>query len=126
MRQLRVSFGRRRGIVIGTVITVGLSLTVAAYQPPRASMPEIEEIADNLYLFAASDPSERPNWTGGNTAVFITEAGVVLVDTKLPGHGKDFIAQVQSVTDKPITIIINTHTPSTIQGATTSFRKQSR
>ena len=110
MRQLRVSFGRRREIVLGTIIAVGLSLTVAATQPPRASMPEIEKIADNLYLLAASNPSDRPNWTGGNTAVFITEGGVVLVDTKLPGYGKDFIAQVRSVTDKPITMIINTHT----------------
>ena len=121
MRQLRVSFGGRRGIVLGTLITVGLSLTVAAYQPPRASMPEIEEIADNLYLLAASDPSDRPNWTGGNTAVFITESGVVLVDTKLPGYGQDFIDQVRSVTDKPITMIINTHTHFDHSGSNNEF-----
>ena len=121
MHQPRGSFLRRRRIVLGTVISVGLSLTVAAYQPPRASMPEIEEIADNLYLLAASDPSDRPNWTGGNTAVFITEGGVVLVDTKLPGYGQDFIDQVRSVTDKPITMIINTHTHFDHSGSNNEF-----
>jgi len=34
----------------------------------------------------------------------------VLVDTKLPGFGAGILEQVRSVTTKPITMIINTHT----------------
>jgi len=34
----------------------------------------------------------------------------VLVDTKLPGFGTGILEQVRSVTPKPITMIINTHT----------------
>ena len=101
---------RRRGSVSAAIMLVGLSLTAAASQQERAAMPPIEEIAENLYLLAASDSADRASWTGGNTAVFVTEAGVVLVDTKLPGYGQDFIGRVREVTDKPITMVINTHT----------------
>ena len=101
--------GERR-VVLAAVVLCGLSLTAAASQQELPPMPEIEEIADNLYLLAASDPSDRPNWTGGNTAVFVTGSGVVLVDTKLPGYGQDFLDRVAEVTDKPVTTIINTHT----------------
>lgn len=101
---------RRRGSVSAAIMLVGLSLTAAASQQERAAMPPIEEIAENLYLLAASDSADRASWTGGNTAVFVTEAGVILVDTKLPGYGQDFIGRVREVTDKPITMVINTHT----------------
>ena len=102
---------RRRGSVSAAIMLIGLSLTAAAAsQQQRAAMPDIEEVAENLYLLAASDSADRPGWTGGNTAVFVTAAGVVLVDTKLPGYGQDFVDRVRSVTDMPITMIINTHT----------------
>lgn len=106
LKTLRAS----RGTVLVSMLIVGLSLSATAYQQPRATMPEIEKVADSLYLLAASDPGDQPNWTGGNTAVFLTDSGVVLVDTKLPGYGQDIIDQVKTVTDKPITMIINTHT----------------
>ena len=102
---------RRRGSVSAAIMLIGLSLTVAAAsQQQRADMPDIQEVAENLYLLAASDPADRASWTGGNTAVFVTEAGAILVDTKLPGYGQDFLDRVREVTDKPVTMIINTHT----------------
>lgn len=52
-----------------------------------------------------------PNaFSGGNTAVFITDAGVVLVDTKLPGWGQVILDRVKTVTNKAVVTIINTHT----------------
>ena len=47
---------------------------------------------------------------GGNSAVFITANGVVVVDTKNPGWGQPLLDKIKTVTDKPITTIINTHT----------------
>jgi glyoxylase-like metal-dependent hydrolase (beta-lactamase superfamily II) len=65
--------------------------------PPAGA---IEKIKDNLYkIFGA----------GGNTVVFVTQTGVVLVDTKLANCGETILKQVQAVTDKPVTMIINTH-----------------
>jgi glyoxylase-like metal-dependent hydrolase (beta-lactamase superfamily II) len=46
---------------------------------------------------------------GGNTAVFVTRTGIVLVDTKLVNNGKAILERVASVSKLPITTIINTH-----------------
>ena len=47
---------------------------------------------------------------GGNTAVFVTATGVTLVDTKSPGWGQPLLDKIKTVTDKPVTTVINTHT----------------
>lgn len=112
---------RKRAAVVATIVSAGLSLTAVAGQPPLPPMPELEQVADNLYLLAASDPSDQAVWTGGNTAVFVTRSGVVLVDTKLPGYGQDFLDRVASVTDRPVTMIINTHTHFDHSGSNTEF-----
>ena len=58
---------------------------------------------------------------GGNTAVFITEKGVVLVDTKNPGWGRAILDKVKTLTDKPVTMIINTHTHGDHVGSNEAF-----
>jgi cyclase len=47
---------------------------------------------------------------GGNTAVLVTENGVVVVDTKNAGLGQAILDKIKTVTNKPVTMIINTHT----------------
>ena len=47
---------------------------------------------------------------GGNTAVFVTDNGVVVVDTKNPGWGQPILDKIKELTPKPVTTIINTHT----------------
>ena len=61
---------------------------------------ELQKLKDNLYLLTGG---------GGNTAVFVTDLGVVLVDTKLAGWGQPILDKIKSVTNKPVTTIINTH-----------------
>ncbi len=123
MQNWKSCVGRRRACL--TVLTVvGLSMATATYQarqPSRAPITGIQEVAENLYLLADSDPSDRSTWTGGNTAVWVTESGVVLVDTKLPGYGQDILDRVSSVTDKPVTMILHTHTHFDHTGSTTEF-----
>jgi glyoxylase-like metal-dependent hydrolase (beta-lactamase superfamily II) len=58
---------------------------------------------------------------GGNTGVFLTANGVVLVDTKLANNGQAILDQVRSVSDKPITHIINTHTHGDHTGSNQYF-----
>jgi glyoxylase-like metal-dependent hydrolase (beta-lactamase superfamily II) len=72
----------------------------------------IEKVANNLY----SIPGQ-----GGNTAVFVTANGVVLVDTKNPNNGQGILDQVKTVTDKPVTHIINTHTHGDHNGSNIFF-----
>jgi glyoxylase-like metal-dependent hydrolase (beta-lactamase superfamily II) len=63
-------------------------------------------------VITGSGAENQDAFSGGNTAVFITDSGVTLVDTKLPGWGPTILERIKTVTDKPITRIINTHTHS--------------
>ena len=90
----------RRLLLLGTLVLAGAA-GMAAQPPAQPTTAEIEKVRDNLYMIRNG---------GGNTAVFITAKGVVLVDTKNPGWGERIMEKVRSVTDKPVTTIINTHT----------------
>jgi len=92
-----------------------LSMTLAAYQqPPAAPQPtrpiDVHKLKDNLYVLTTSTCCEPATFSGGNVAVFITDAGVTLVDTKLVAWGPALLDAVKKVTSKPVTTIINTHT----------------
>src|SRR5262245_849627 len=112
----------RRARLLTVIVVVGLSIAgVAAQQggggrgggtriPPTGA---IEKIKDNLYKIAGA---------GSNTTVFITADGVVLVDTKLANNGEAILTQVKSVTDKPVTTIINTHVHPDHSGSNDYFK----
>ena len=89
-----------------------LSITAAAYQNPPAGprVIEIQKLKDNLYVLTSSGPADRTTFSGGNVAVYIGDAGVTLVDTKLAGWGQAVLDKIKTVTNKPVTTIINTHT----------------
>ncbi len=126
---------RRVVALVGLVVMGALSMAVNGAQPavPRAKVRPIQRVKDNLYWIPGSDkntypipgsgydPAARTLFTGGNTAVLVTESGVVLVDTMIPGSGAEILAQVRSVTDKPVTMIINTHTHFDHAGSNTEF-----
>jgi cyclase len=46
---------------------------------------------------------------GGNVAVYVTGAGVILVDDMFDRNHADILAQVKSVTSQPIRYVLNTH-----------------
>jgi cyclase len=109
----------RRTLVLSTLIAVAaLSMVVAGQGPPAGPTPaslaatKIEKVKDNLYVITGSGAEDQNAFSGGNTAVFITDGGVTLVDTKLPGWGPRLLELIRTVTDKPVTRIINTHTHS--------------
>ena len=110
----------RRAVLLGVLIVVG-TMGMAAKQataPAQGTAPPApplttEKIRDNLFVIKGGG--------AGNTAVFVTAQGVVLVDTKLPGWGQRIMDQVRSVTDKPVTTIINTHTHGDHTGSNEFF-----
>jgi glyoxylase-like metal-dependent hydrolase (beta-lactamase superfamily II) len=111
-----------RARVLATIVVVGVAVAgVAAQQrgggrgagpriPPTGT---IEKVKDNLYKIAGA---------GGNTTVFVAAEGVVLVDTKLADNGEAILKQVQTVTDKPVSMIINTHTHPDHNGSNDYFK----
>jgi cyclase len=106
----------QRQLVLGMLFAAAvLTMSVHALQQPPATagapagaggqpaprVVEVDKLKDNLFMMRGG---------GGNSAVFITSTGVVVVDTKNPGWGQPLLDKIKTVTDKPVTMIINTHT----------------
>jgi cyclase len=94
----------RRVMLVGILLglgAIGMSARQGGSSQPNTA--EIEKVRDNLFLIKGAG-------SGGNTAALITNTGVVLVDTKNPNWGQAILDKVRTVTDKPVTTIINTHT----------------
>lgn len=108
----------KRCVVLGTLVAAGaLSITLAAFQQPPAGQPapmvvEVDKLKDDLFVLKGG---------GGNTAAFITANGVVVVDTKLPGWGQPLLDKIKTLTDKPVTTIINTHAHGDHVGGNVEF-----
>ena len=101
----------RRTTVLAALVAIGFA---AALGRPAAqgNVAAIEQVKDNLYVITGG---------GGNTAALVTGEGVVLVDTKNPGWGEAILDQLRTVTDEPVTMIINTHTHGDHVGSNVDF-----
>lgn len=101
----------KRIAVLGAIIVSGLT-AVGVTAQGLPGITEIEHVSGNVHkIFGA----------GGNTVVFERENDVVLVDTKLPGSGEAIMAEVRKITDKPVGLIINTHSHPDHTGANTEL-----
>ena len=69
-------------------------------QPKTPGPLRIEKVKPDLYTISGE---------GGNVAVEVTSEGVVLVDDMFDRNHADILAQVKSVTDKPLRYVLNTH-----------------
>jgi glyoxylase-like metal-dependent hydrolase (beta-lactamase superfamily II) len=105
----------KRTLTLSSLIFTGvlsIALTAAQQAPggggrggglggtPSVDALQVQKLADNLYVLGGG---------GGNTAAFITANGVLLVDTKVSGWGQPMIEKLKTLTDKPVTTIVNTH-----------------
>jgi cyclase len=59
-----------------------------------------EKVKGDLYMISGE---------GGNVALYTTNEGVILVDDMFDRNHADILAQVRSVTDKPLRYVLNTH-----------------
>ncbi len=91
----------KRIAILATIVAGGLATAgVYAQGNPLGEVGSPEKVSGNVYkIFGA----------GGNTTFFVRSDGVVLVDSKVPNNGAAILAKVREVTDKPVTMIINTH-----------------
>src|SRR5258705_2140117 len=96
---------KRRIILSSLLVVGGLSIAVAAQQQQQPKTLEVTKLKDNLYVVKALTKGG-----GGNPSVFIPAKGVVVVDSKNPGWGQPILDKIKTLTDKPVTTLINTHT----------------
>ncbi|MBY0497685.1 MAG: MBL fold metallo-hydrolase [Cyanobacteria bacterium] len=113
----------KRLLILAGIVAVGSA--VAAYQAttPTAAQLEVVKLKDNFFVITSSSPQPREAFSGGNVSVFITDAGVTLVDTKLAAWGPALLEKVKGITAKPVTMIINTHTHGDHTGNDDKFGK---
>jgi glyoxylase-like metal-dependent hydrolase (beta-lactamase superfamily II) len=102
---------KRLAVLCGLVLAGAMSM-LAAQQPQQPASLGIQQVKENLYMITGG---------GGNTAAFITEQGVVVVDTKLPNNGPGILEKIKSVTPKPVQMVINTHTHGDHVGSNSAF-----
>src|SRR6266700_4654255 len=60
----------------------------------------LEKVKDDLYMISGE---------GGNVAVYVTDEGVILVDDMFDRNHADILAQIKSITSKPLKYVVNTH-----------------
>ena len=101
----------RRVAILSALVVVGVAVTLSR-PVAQANVAEIEQVKANLYVITGG---------GGNTAAFVTDDGVVVVDTKNPGWGGAILDKIRTVTDKPVSMIINTHTHGDHVGSNIDF-----
>ena len=76
----------RRSSCLATLAIVGTVLAVATQEARQERVAlELHDVAANLYMLSNASSVDGMGG-GGNTAIFVTDSGVVLVDTKINGY----------------------------------------
>jgi cyclase len=89
----------KRWTMLAVILVVGgLTAYLVAQRPAEFT---VERIADNFVVIKDGND--------GNTAVFIRNDGVVLVDTKSLNGGQRLLEVLRTVTSKPVTHILHSH-----------------
>jgi cyclase len=98
------SIARRLAAIAAVVLALTTALVAqqaAPAPPPDPANLEVQKVKDNVYVIKGG---------GANTAVFITSTSAVVADFKNPGWGSALLAKIKTFTDKPVTMVVNTHT----------------
>src|SRR5262249_41759960 len=83
----------KRSVLLGALAAVGaMTMAVGASQQAPAGAIDSLKLKDNLFVLTTSTPGNQATFSGGNVAVFVTDAGVTLVDTKPAAWGPALLA----------------------------------
>jgi cyclase len=87
------------GLFVGAIALQSAWVVYTQTAKPPGPL-RIEKVKGDLYMISGE---------GGNVAVYVTREGVVLVDDMFDRNHADILAQLKSITDKPLKYVINTH-----------------
>jgi glyoxylase-like metal-dependent hydrolase (beta-lactamase superfamily II) len=98
----------KRRLVLAAILGFGaLSMAASAFQGAPAggrqgapNVAQIEKVKDNLFMISGE---------GGDVAALLTEEGILLVDDMYDRNYQAVMAQVKSLSDKPVRYVLNTH-----------------
>ena len=103
-----------RFIMAAGIALAAFPAALFGFQAPNfGACCEVQKVADNFYVLRGG---------GGASEVFITRNnGVVVVDSKVPGQGAALVEKIKTITDKPISTLIITHTHQDHSGGAPEF-----
>jgi cyclase len=84
----------------GSALFLLASLLAPPGQAPAPPPMTVDTIADDFYVVRGE---------GGNTSVYITDDGILLVDPKFDRNHSDLINRIASLSNRPIRYVFNTH-----------------
>jgi glyoxylase-like metal-dependent hydrolase (beta-lactamase superfamily II) len=82
---------------LATLFCGTLFIATPQLEPPKLT---ISKVKDNLHVIEGD---------GGNTGVYVTDQGAILVDDKFPRDVEAILDKVKSVTAQPVKYLLNTH-----------------
>lgn len=74
-----------------------------------------EKLTENIYVLKGQ---------GGNIGVFVEENGVFMIDDQFAPLSKKILEAIKTITDKPITYLVNTHWHGDHTGGNANFQKE--
>jgi cyclase len=93
----------KRATLLGLLVAVFVLQSAWAVYTQTAKPPgplRTEHVKGDLHMISGE---------GGNVALYATSDGVILVDDMFDRNHADILAQVKTVTDRPLKYVINTH-----------------
>lgn len=87
-------------MITGSTMLLAAFLFLQNPQAPPAPPMTVDKIANDLYVVRGE---------GGNTSVYLTDEGIILVDPKFERNHEELIAKVMALSNKPIKNVFNTH-----------------
>jgi glyoxylase-like metal-dependent hydrolase (beta-lactamase superfamily II) len=91
------------------LVLAGLSLSAAAFHAqmaPPANAYTFTQIVPGIYSAVGTGSMN----VGSNSAIIVNQDDVVIVDSHIsPESGRAMLAQLRTITDKPVRFLINTH-----------------
>jgi glyoxylase-like metal-dependent hydrolase (beta-lactamase superfamily II) len=86
---------------LAAAIGFAVVMPAALAQTQKPARPvDIQRVKGDLHMITGE---------GGNVAVYVTGAGVILVDDMFYRNADDIVAKVATITDQPIVYVLNTH-----------------
>jgi glyoxylase-like metal-dependent hydrolase (beta-lactamase superfamily II) len=77
---------------------------------PPAGLPKLVKVKDDVYVIQNPENTvAQIGALGGNVTIYLTDDGVILVDSKNEQMHDDIVSKVRSLTDKPIKYVVLTH-----------------
>jgi cyclase len=97
--------------IAGALLLMGCWIAYTQTQKAPAKLT-LNKVKDDLYEIEGD---------GGNVAVYLTDAGVILIDDKFEQDHDSIMQQVKSVTSQPVKYVITTHHHADHSGGNVKF-----